>query len=70
MKTRYETLINVHEKRCSGRLVTCPGLGKGNNLLCHFDKQPIQNLLEHMKQCIHVNKVKYYIRCKTVAIAS
>ena len=64
LKTRYKTLIDVHEKRCSGRLVTCPGF-RNARVLCFFYKQPIQNLLEHMRQCMHLSKVRYDLRCKT-----
>jgi hypothetical protein len=54
LESRYETLVEVHEKRCSGRLVTCPGIGIGG---CNFLKRPIQKLSNHMKNdCSYLSR--------------
>ena len=59
LKGRYETLIDVHEKRCSGRLVTCPGRSI-SIMECDFGEQPIQKLAEHMRIiCPYMGRVSY-----------
>jgi hypothetical protein len=47
-------VVDGHEKRCSGRLVTCPGYMQGG---CRFNDMPIKILADHMNQCIYVSKV-------------
>jgi hypothetical protein len=56
LKDRYNTLVGVHEKRCSGRLVSCPGalhVSTG----CNFTNMPILMITDHMNQCVNVGKV-------------
>jgi hypothetical protein len=60
LEARYETLVDVHEKRCSGRLVTCPGRAIGA-AECNFSNRPIQKLAEHMRaNCPHIGLVSYW----------
>jgi hypothetical protein len=59
VKDRYETLVDGHEKRCSGRLVTCPGRSI-SIMNCDFDAQPIQKLAKHMRViCPYIGRVSY-----------
>jgi hypothetical protein len=60
LECRYETLIDVHEKRCSGRLVTCLGATIGVAEWCNFSNRPIQKLAEHMTvNCANIGRVSY-----------
>ena len=59
LESSYETLINVHEKRCSGRLVTCPGRFSSTRD-CNFINRPIQKLSRHMREdCPNIGRVSY-----------
>jgi hypothetical protein len=69
LQDRYETLVYVHENRCAGRLVSCPGIVAGLRNTCRFSNRPIQMLEDHMRSCLHVGQVSSELRCEPIGSA-